>query len=250
MLADGGIYSDMDTSCMKPIDEWIPSHFDKDSINAVVGVEYDDNTYKMFVRPVSFCQWTLMAKPGHPIFEAVVSRVIYHLEYLARIQNTNLAGLKVGKKEVLEATGPGAFTDAVMENLSNTMGKKVEWSEVQGLKEPTLFGDVLILPINGFGSGQKHSHSGDPAYGEALAKHHFGRSWYVRPPDPVASPAVSSVIGSVKVEEEVEVSEMPTAKPKVAEPGQVEEAELYSEPEARTKIEAAETETEAEEVPV
>ena len=205
MLADGGVYSDMDTSCMKPIDEWIPSHFDKESINAVVGVEYDDATYKMFVRPVSFCQWTLMAKPGHPVFETVVARVIYHLEYLARIQNTDLAGLKVGKKEVLEATGPGAFTDAVMENLSNTMGRKVEWSEVQGLKEPILFGDVLILPIDGFGSGQKHSHSGDTEYGEVLAKYHFGRSWYYRPPDPVETPSPSTSMRTLTTVDNSEV---------------------------------------------
>ena len=71
------------------------------------------------------------------------------------------------------------------------MGRKVEWSEVQGLQEPTLFGDVLNLPINGFGSGQKHSHSGDTEYGEVLAKHHFGRSWYHRPPDAVETPSPS-----------------------------------------------------------
>jgi alpha 1,6-mannosyltransferase len=187
MLADGGVYSDMDTSCLKPIDEWIPEHLRNESINAIVGVEYDDNTYRMFVRPISFSQWTLMSKPGHPLFERVVARVVYHLEYLARIQNTSLGGLKVGKKEVLEATGPGAFTDAVMETLSNNMGRKVDWEEVSGLKEPKLFGDVLILPINGFGGGQKHSHSGNEAYGERLVQHHFGRSWYTRPADPAAS---------------------------------------------------------------
>jgi mannosyltransferase OCH1-like enzyme len=187
MLAEGGVYSDMDTSCIKQIDKWIPQHLRDEEINAVVGIEYDDNTYPMFVRPISFCQWTLMSKPNHPLFEAVVARVIYHLEYLARIQNTSLSGLKVNKKEVLEATGPGAFTDAVIETLRNGIGKRVDWKDVSGLKEPTMFGDVLVLPIRSFGSGQKHSHSNDEEYGEALAKHHFGRSWYVRPgPDPKA----------------------------------------------------------------
>jgi len=192
MLAEGGVYSDLDTSCLKPIEQWIPERFSRENINAVVGVEYDDTTYRMFVRPMSFCQWTLMAKPGHPIFEAVVARVIHHLEYLARVKNTDLGNLEVEKKEVLEGTGPGAFTDAVMEVLSNDMGRRVEWSEVQGLKEPKLFGDVLVLPINGFASGQKHSHSGDKEYGEALVKHHFGRSWYTRPADP--GPTVAATI--------------------------------------------------------
>lgn len=188
MLADGGVYSDMDTSCIKPVEEWIPKHLQTKTINAVVGVEYDDNTYRMFVRPVSFCQWTLMARPKHPLFEKVVARVIYHLEYLARIQATNLTSVKLGKKEVLEATGPGTFTDAVIEVLADKMGRKVDWSEVSGLMEPKIFGDVLVLPINAFGSGQKHSHSSDERYGDVLARHHFGRSWYKRPAnDPVES---------------------------------------------------------------
>ncbi|PVH77649.1 glycosyltransferase family 32 protein, partial [Cadophora sp. DSE1049] len=177
MLAKGGVYSDVDTSCIKPIEEWIPSRFDDQIINAVIGIEYDDSTSNMFGRPVNFCQRTMMAKPRHPIFEAVVARVVYHFEYLARIQNTDLAGLEVEEKEVLEATGPGAFTDAVMESLSNAMGRKVEWSEIQDLQEPKLFGDVLILPINAFGSGQMHSHSSDPAYGDVLAQHQSGESW-------------------------------------------------------------------------
>lgn len=120
------------------------------------------------------------SKPGHPIFEKVVARVVHHLEYLARIQNTSLGSLKVSKKEVLGATGPGAFTDAVMEALTENMGRKVRWDEVSGLKVPKIFGDVLILPINGFGGGQKHSRSGNSEYGERLVQHHSGRSWYVR----------------------------------------------------------------------
>lgn len=178
MLAEGGVYSDIDTSCLKPIVDWIPSEYEEQDIKVVAGIEYDDNTYPMFARPIGVCQWTLMGKPGHPVFQKVVARVIYHLEYLARIKHVELSGLTLDKKEVLEATGPGAFTDSIMEVISDFEGRRVAWKELSQLKQPKLFGDILILPINAFGSGQKHSHSGNPDYGPSLVKHHFARSWY------------------------------------------------------------------------
>lgn len=183
MLADGGVYSDMDTSCMEPISEWIPAPFLESQVGVVAGIEYDDNTYPMFARPISLCQWTLMAKPGHAVFRKVVARVVYHLEYLARIKHVELGELKLDKKEVLDATGPGAFTDSVIEVISEHEQRKVTWQELSGLRQPKLYGDVLILPINAFAGNQKHSHSGDPEYGPKLVQHHFGRSWYTRPHD-------------------------------------------------------------------
>ncbi|KAH7413069.1 hypothetical protein BKA64DRAFT_557059, partial [Cadophora sp. MPI-SDFR-AT-0126] len=177
MLAKGGVFSDLDTSCIKPVEEWIPLRFEERVINAVIGIEYDDSASNVFGRPVNFCQRMMMAKPGHRIFEAVVARVVYHFDYLARMQNTDIADLNIGEEDLMDATGLGVFTDAVMESLSYAMGRKVEWSEVQDLQEPKLFGDVLILPINGFGSGQMHSHSSDPNYGDVLAQHHSDKSW-------------------------------------------------------------------------
>ncbi|KAB8627269.1 hypothetical protein FH972_026102 [Carpinus fangiana] len=183
ILSQGGIYTDIDTSNTAPIHEWIPEDMRNREINAVVGIEYDDDTYKMFVRRIEFCQWTLMAKPGHPIIKAVVQRVMDHLEYIARIKHTTLDQITLNKAEVLEATGPGAYSDAVLQVLRDQVGEYLEFESFSGMKEPTLYGDVLVLPINGFGFGQKHSHSGDPSYGRALARHHFGRSWYKTKPD-------------------------------------------------------------------
>ena len=151
MLARGGVFSDVDTTCIKPIDEWIPVSFDGQLINAVIGIEYDDSASRTG-RPVNFSRRTMMAQPRHPIFEAIVARVVYHFQYLASIEDTDLADLDIAQEEILELTGPGAFTDAVMEGLGDAMGRKVEWSEVQGLKEPKLFGDILILSINGLRS--------------------------------------------------------------------------------------------------
>ncbi|KEF51114.1 uncharacterized protein A1O9_12837 [Exophiala aquamarina CBS 119918] len=177
MLAVGGVYSDIDTSCLLHPDRWIPVDLGAKTVNAIIGIEYDDTTYKMFVRPVSFCQWTLMAKPGHPIYETAVQRVMSNLEFLARRKRVALSALTLDKMEVLEATGPGMISDVVIQVLQN-QGQNVTWETFHDQREPRLFGDVLILPINGFAGSQKHSHAGDPLYGEKYVQHHFGRSWY------------------------------------------------------------------------
>ena len=182
ILSRGGVYSDIDTSCLTPITQWIPAQY-RLSANAVVSIEYDDSSMKMFVRPISFNQWTLMAKPGHPIFERAAARVISNLEFLARQKRQTLSNLKLEMVETLEATGPGMITDVVMELLRD-QGHNVDWKTFHALKEPMLLGDVLILPINGFAGHQKHSHSGDPAFGPKLVQHHFGRTWYRKKPTP------------------------------------------------------------------
>lgn len=188
MLARGGVYSDMDTSCLVPIDDWIPADLRNETINAVVGIEYDDTTYRMFVRPISFSQWTLMAKPGHALFETAVRRVMGNLEYIARRKRVHLRDLKLDKMEVLEATGPGMITDAVIEVLKDQV-ENIRWDTFHRMKKPKIFGDVLILPVRAFAGGQKHSHSSDKAYGPALVQHHFGRSWY----KPQAAPLTPEV---------------------------------------------------------
>lgn len=180
MYARGGVYSDIDTSTLEHVDRWIPENLGSRIINAVIGIEYDDTTYKMFARPISFCQWTLMAKPGHPIFERAINRVMSNLEFLARRQRVNsLSQLKLDKVDVLEATGPGMISDVVLEVIQDQLpDQKISWATFHDQKEGRIFGDVLILPINGFGGHQKHSHAGNPLYGDILVRHHFDRSWY------------------------------------------------------------------------
>jgi alpha 1,6-mannosyltransferase len=182
MLARGGVYSDIDTSTMIAVDEWVPEQYQSGTtINAIVGIEYDDTTYNMFVRPISFTQWTLMAKPGHNIFDKAVSRVMSNIEFLARRKRVDLSDLKLEKGEVLEATGPGMYTDVVIEVIRD-QGIDVTWRTFHNLKEPALFGDILVFPVNAFAGNQKHSHSSDPAYGPKFVQHHFGRTWYTKQP--------------------------------------------------------------------
>lgn len=180
MYANGGVYADIDTSVLMHVDRWIPEQLGSQVVNAIIGIEYDDTTYKMFVRPISFCQWSLMSKPGHAIFARAIDRVMSNLEFLARRQKiASLSHLKLDKLDVLEATGPGMISDVVLEIIQDQNPRQnISWETFHDQREGRLFGDVLILPINAFAGNQKHSHAGDPLYGERLVQHHFGRSWY------------------------------------------------------------------------
>lgn len=40
LLGDGGVYSDIDTMCLVPVEDWVPQSY-RGKANLVVGVEYD-----------------------------------------------------------------------------------------------------------------------------------------------------------------------------------------------------------------
>ena len=53
LLGDGGVYSDIDTTALKPVEDWIPSAY-IDKVNLVVGVEDD-----ILNKPARWADWTL-----------------------------------------------------------------------------------------------------------------------------------------------------------------------------------------------
>ena len=88
ILAIGGVYSDIDTSYLVHPDRWTPVDLGAQTVNAIIGIEYDDHIYPMFVRPIGFCQWTLMAKPGHAVYEDAIQKVMGNLQYIARLKGS------------------------------------------------------------------------------------------------------------------------------------------------------------------
>jgi alpha 1,6-mannosyltransferase len=67
----------------------------------------------------------------------------------------------------------------VFESLSELSGRENEVLRdvVSELTEPWQIDDVLILPINAFGSGQLHSGSRMPEECDPLVVHSFAGSW-------------------------------------------------------------------------
>lgn len=180
LQAKGGVYSDIDTTVRKPIRDWIPTIL-LPKTRAVVGIEYDQlddpGPSHGFSERISFCQWTLAASPGHPMMANIVEEVVSTLQDMARKNHSTVADLKVHDSQVGDITGPGIWTRVVMDSLSAATNTTVTYRNVTGLKEPRLFGDILILPIDGFGTGQPHSGSSQNDPDTALVRHQFKMSW-------------------------------------------------------------------------
>lgn len=181
LSVEGGVYSDIDTEALKPIDHWVPEKYSS-TARAVVGVEFDrlDGSNWGEVHPdLQFCQWTIAAAPGHPLFRYMAEFVVSALDAFATEHNTTFSELSASSSDVMQLTGPSAWTDAVFQQLQRYEPQLTSVRDLSGLTEPRLIGDVLILPIDGFGSGQSHSnstHDGSVPE-EALVRHKFRGSW-------------------------------------------------------------------------
>lgn len=95
LLDQGGVYSDLDTKCAKPIHDWIPLSY-RDNTSLVIGIELNDyfeGNYDPGRPYIQLCQWTIMARPQHRIMQKVVDSVTARL-------------LAWEGEDVMEMTGP------------------------------------------------------------------------------------------------------------------------------------------------
>lgn len=160
---------------------WIPPSF-QGKARVVVGIEYDQRDDPQpshgFTTPLSLCQWTLAASPGHALFRTLVSDVVAAVHSYARRRATPLRQIHVAEVDVGSVSGPGIFTQAVLRALSLAVGEEITFRNLTGLKTPRLFGDVLVLPVDAFGQGQPHSGSSEDEDCEAsLVRHQWSMSW-------------------------------------------------------------------------
>lgn len=179
--AKGGVYTDTDTVALKSIDKWVPTKY-RDKAHLIVGIEFDrldGGGWADIPHWLQFCQWTIAAAPGHPVFPKMVERILESLEGLSKTYNVPVAELKPTEFEVMNSTGPAAWTDIVFEQLQTFDPSLNTTKDLSFMTEPKLYGDILVLTIDGFGMGQSHSHStNDGSIPEAaLMKHLFRGSW-------------------------------------------------------------------------
>ncbi|KAK6906414.1 hypothetical protein L486_06022 [Kwoniella mangroviensis CBS 10435] len=214
-LIMGGVYSDVDTQPIRPIEQWghnSVEYLDLSSTDGqawksklstnpavIVGVDVDVHAYEGWEngwpRALGICQWTLSSSPSHPIFLDAVRRVVNATRVVETWENWRSAeiekllgeGREADAQElqnqhrdmamnVMEWTGPGLFTDSVLSFLLARYN--VTWHRLRGLNHPLRIGDVLILPITGFSPG------GQPDFGaegpdsvQANVLHNFRGSW-------------------------------------------------------------------------
>lgn len=146
------------------------------------------------------------------IIRAIVQSIQYHKHrhhwYWPWVWHSNF--------DILEITGPGVVTHATFDVLSATVAaehklrdippilpeceddralqrnrSRITWAPFHHLKEPLWLdatnslgdaameqhGGIIILPINAWGNGQRHSNAGNYGTTEACVNHKFAGSW-------------------------------------------------------------------------
>lgn len=182
LYTKGGVYTDIDTVALRPIERWVPQEL-QDAARVVVGIEFDQRDgaqWRDIPHELQFCQWTIAAAPGHAVFRAMVNRALASLREIADAQSLPVDKLGVLTNfETLNTTGPAAWTDVVFDWIRRTDPAITSLRNFSRLQEPRLYGDILVLPIDSFGMGQVHSGATNDGSipDAALLKHLFSGSW-------------------------------------------------------------------------
>ncbi|KAL5600993.1 hypothetical protein BROUX41_005824 [Berkeleyomyces rouxiae] len=184
LFARGGIYSDIDTHALKSASEWVPKSMSRDSFGLVIGIEADPDRpdwAQWYSRRIQFCQWTIKAKPGHPVLREIIARITE--ETLTRKAAGKLAHFN--DRNVIEFTGPAVWTDVIMDYLNSphyfktddAPAPNITWANFTGMTSTRRVGDVVVLPITGFSPGVEQMGAqgiDDPA---AMVSHDFEGTW-------------------------------------------------------------------------
>jgi alpha 1,6-mannosyltransferase len=162
----GGVYTDLDTECVRPIEKWTGN---STNVNFIVAVEADTPNFKpFFVRSLQLCQWTFASIPKHPILKRMIDNIAK--------QTKKLIGTKLSIPIVLDWTGPGIWSDTIFGYLKDTYN--IESRTVSKLQYGRLVGDVYFLPIPAFDPRPHNTDGKGKEHPQALVVHHFQSSWW------------------------------------------------------------------------
>ncbi|KAK3387761.1 nucleotide-diphospho-sugar transferase [Podospora didyma] len=176
----GGTYSDTDTKPVVPLERWLPQDKRRDA-KLLVAIEYDeaqDPHPADFKYPVQFCQWTIAAAPKHIVFERMVQRAMTGLHDIASAQGTTLDKADIKDFDVLNTTGPVAWTEVVFETLQEYDETIRTYDDLARFKSPRYFSDIVVLPLSAF----RADYLDDWGYSwrkgrTALVRHYFKGGW-------------------------------------------------------------------------
>ena len=178
LLARGGIYSDIDTTALKPATEWIPSTVAPSSVGLIVGIEADPDRpdwAEWYSRRIQFCQWTIQAKVGHPVLRKIVAQIT---EEALRMKKLKILSRDKMDMSIVEFTGPARWTDAVFAymndpNYFKVGAKNITWESFTNMQTSKRVGDVVVLPITSFSPGVQQMGSKELDDPMAFVKHDF-----------------------------------------------------------------------------
>lgn len=120
IYAYGGVYTDLDTKCIKPINTWM-----KEDKSFIVCPEHD----------IHLCQWTFAAEPRHPSIKSVIDLMV---ERLSNNPNWEIPHF------VHYYTGPGVWTEGILSSLqvvkkNSIIDESIEWNNLDKAKELGFF---------------------------------------------------------------------------------------------------------------
>jgi mannosyltransferase OCH1-like enzyme len=180
MYVDGGVYADIDVEALRPLDRFIPDRYDEAEVDMIIGVEIDQPDYKdhpiLGGKSMSFCQWTFVCKPRLPVMLRLVDNILSWLNDVAKRQNVPIGEIVLDFDEVISGTGPSAFTEAILAEMSAKARQPIDWNYFHNIPESKLIGGVLVLTVEAFAAGQGHSDSGTHDARSALVRHHYHAS--------------------------------------------------------------------------
>ena len=179
LLARGGIYTDIDTMALKPATEWVPKSVPLESYGLVIGIEADPDRpdwADWYSRRIQFCQWTIQAKPGHPVLREVVARITEKT-----LKRKNEGGLdRDDVHGVVDFTGPAVWTDTIFDYFNDPTyfdmsesTENVTWKQFTRITTGKKIGDVIVLPITAFSPGIETMGAGPDEDPMAMVKHFF-----------------------------------------------------------------------------
>ncbi|KAJ5757548.1 uncharacterized protein N7511_006242 [Penicillium nucicola] len=176
VLAEGGYWSDLDITAEKPNSDWVPVQYKHHNIDMIVGLEFDFAYRGPGTEVASqLCNWVFAAQPSSRNLQVIVDSVVSKLKEVAYINGVTISGIKLEMlQDVVNVTGPKIMTIAILQSLSQLLGRTVDDRDFSGIKQPKLVGDVLIMPGVSFAAAQ----NGDPTdQGDAFVTHHYEGSW-------------------------------------------------------------------------
>ena len=161
----GGVYSDSDTECLRPIDKWTDNYT---NVSFIVGIEAESKEWqKYYARPLQLSQWTFASAPNHPILKRIIDNIAKQTKFSIRSALSILT--------VLDWTGPGIWTDTIFDYINETY--HVEWTTLSKLKHGRLIGDVYFLPKGAFDPNVYRMGAKGRNHPEARVWHYFHGSW-------------------------------------------------------------------------
>lgn len=108
----------------------------------------------------------------------MIDSVVQRLADLCKLKGTTIDKLTMTQTEIMNTTATALWSEVIFQELQLIDPENLRAiSDLSGLTEPRLYGDILVLPIDGIGSGVRHSNASVDIPETAIVRHHFSGSW-------------------------------------------------------------------------